>query len=100
MVHDPPGSNPDGGPSKEQPMAHGIPDTGIDDPDYDLVLVLQQALEDCWRYQWFAKDARARGDDEVADFFDELGESDRDIAQRAKKLLLARLDPERTGSNG
>lgn len=63
--------------------------TGERDPVYDLVLVLQQALEDCHRYQCFAGDADA-GDAEVADFFRELADSDRDIAQRAKALLLAR----------
>lgn len=65
--------------------------TGTRDGLYDLILVLQQALEDCVRYQHFAVDARADGDDEIADFFDELAESDRDIAERGKRLLAARL---------
>ncbi|MGN6694183.1 MAG: hypothetical protein ACTHN0_08395 [Aquihabitans sp.] len=62
-------------------------DTGVDDRTYDLVLVMQQALEDCHRYQCFAHDARAAGDDEVADWFDELAASDREIAQKAKSFL-------------
>ena len=66
--------------------------TGVDDPDYDLVLVWQQALEDCFRYQHFAADAEERGDEELVEFFTELADSDRDIAQRAKRLLFARLD--------
>jgi hypothetical protein len=65
--------------------------TGFDDPDYDLILVLQQALEDCYRYQHFAADARERGDDELVDFFTELADSDRDIAARAKRMLVARV---------
>jgi hypothetical protein len=65
--------------------------TGVDDPDYDLVLVLQQALEDCFRYQHFAADAAQRGDDELVDFFTELADSDREIAARAKAMLAARL---------
>jgi hypothetical protein len=65
--------------------------TGFDDPDYDLVLVLQQALEDCYRYQHFAADARERGDTELVDFFTELADADRDIAQRAKSMLVARV---------
>jgi hypothetical protein len=65
--------------------------TGFDDPDYDLVLVLQQALEDCYRYQHFAADAKERGDGELVDFFTELAESDRDIARRAKRMLVARV---------
>jgi rubrerythrin len=65
-------------------------DTGVDDVRYDLVVVLQQALEDCHRYQCFARDARAAGDAEVAGWFDELASSDREIATRAQELLAAR----------
>jgi hypothetical protein len=65
--------------------------TGVDDPDYDLVLVWQQALEDCFRYQHFAADAEERGDEELVEFFTELADSDRDIAARAKRMLLARV---------
>ncbi len=72
-------------------IAPGDVDTGVKDPLYDLILVLQQALEDCYRYQCFAADSRAGGDDELADLFDELAESDRQIAQKAKALLAARI---------
>lgn len=65
--------------------------TGTPDSLYDLILVLQQALEDCVRYQHFAADARNDGDEEIPAFFEELGGSDRDIAERAKRLLAARL---------
>ena len=74
--------------------------TGVDDVAYDLILVFQQALEDAHRYGCFAVDARAAGDDEVAAFFDELATSDRDIAQRAKALMVDRLGeagPDRSG---
>ena len=71
--------------------SHTDVSTGVDDKDYDLVLVWQQALEDCFRYQHFAADARERGDDELVQFFTELAESDRDIAARAKRMLLARV---------
>jgi rubrerythrin len=66
--------------------------TGVDDVVYDLIMVFQQALEDAHRYACFAEDARAAGDDEVASWFDELASSDRDIAQRAKQLMVPRLD--------
>jgi hypothetical protein len=65
--------------------------TGLSDPHYNLVLVLQQALEDCYRYAHFAEDAREDGDDELADLFDELSEKDRELAVRLKGLLAARL---------
>ena len=65
--------------------------TGTKDPLYDLILVTQQALEDCFRYQHFADDAREGGDDELADLFDELAEKDRDLAERTKAILAKRL---------
>ncbi|MBX3286369.1 MAG: hypothetical protein R2746_14470 [Acidimicrobiales bacterium] len=68
-------------------------DTGVPDAVYDLILVFQQALEDCHRYQCFAADARRGGDAEVAAFFAELADSDRDIADRARRMLVARLGP-------
>ena len=40
--------------------SHTDVSTGVDDKDYDLVLVWQQALEDCFRYQHFAADAGRR----------------------------------------
>lgn len=69
---------------------HAEVDTGTKDPLYDLILVLQQALEDATRYELFARDSRAT-DPELADFFDELAASDRDIAERSKSMLAVRL---------
>lgn len=71
--------------------------TGTKDPLYDLILVTQQALEDCFRYQHFADDAREGDDTELADLFDELAEKDRDLAERTKAILAARL-PANTGT--
>lgn len=65
--------------------------TGASDSLYDLVVLLQQALEDCARYQEFARDARADGDEDLASFFDELGVNDRAVAGRARRMLADRL---------
>lgn len=67
-------------------------DTGFDDVSYDLILVLQQALEDAHRYACFASDARTADDGEVASFFEELASSDRDITRKAWALAKARVD--------
>lgn len=67
------------------------PATGMTDPDYNVVLLLQQALEDCYRYQCFAEDARSAGDTELVELFEELADSDRKIAARVKKILAGRL---------
>lgn len=69
----------------------GTVETGVSDSTYDLVVLLQQALEDCARYQHFAQDARADGDDELADFFDELALNDHGVAARARRMLARRL---------
>lgn len=65
--------------------------TGTSDPDYNLVLVLQQALEDCYRYQCFAEDARDAGDDELVELFEQLADQDRELADRVKRMLAERL---------
>ncbi len=68
--------------------------TGLSDHVYDLVLLLQQAASDVVRYTAFARDARdARdaADDEMADWLEELADSDREIVDRAKRMLVARL---------
>lgn len=66
------------------------PDTGTPNHVYDLIVTLQRALEDAWRFEHFADDADDAGDDELADFFRELADSDRDIAARCQALLGAR----------
>jgi hypothetical protein len=73
------------------PEDPGPTPTGVPDHVYDVVLVLQQALADCYRYQRFADDARAAGDPELVDLFEELAGNDRDLAERLKPLLAARL---------
>lgn len=66
-------------------------DTGVSDAEYDLILVLQQALEDCHRYAHFAEDARLAGDDELADLFDELTRQDRELAGRLRAIAARRF---------
>jgi hypothetical protein len=66
-------------------------DTGVSDPEYDLILVLQQALADCHRYAHFAEDARLAGDDELASLFDELSQQDRELAARLRGIARKRF---------
>jgi hypothetical protein len=66
-------------------------DTGVSDPEYDLILVLQQALADCHRYAHFAEDARLAGDDELASLFAELSQQDRDLAERLRGIARKRF---------
>jgi hypothetical protein len=73
------------------------PGTGTSDPLYDLIVLTQQALEDCTRYQHFADDARRGSDEELADFFQELATNDHEVAERAKAMLARRLRTEICG---
>jgi hypothetical protein len=66
-------------------------ETGLPNHVYDLALLLQQAAEDVVRYSAFAHDARAAGDDEFAQWCEELADSDRQIVARAKSMLAKRL---------
>jgi hypothetical protein len=65
--------------------------TGLPNHVYDLVLLLQQAASDVVRYTAFADDARAAGDGELADWCEELADSDREIVARARRMLHERL---------
>jgi hypothetical protein len=65
--------------------------TGLPNHVYDLVLLLQQAASDVVRYSAFADDARAAGDEELAEWLEELADSDREIVDRARSMLLTRL---------
>jgi hypothetical protein len=65
--------------------------TGLPDHVYDLVLLLQQAASDVVRYAAFASDARQAGDTELAAWFEELADNDREIVDRASTMLRERL---------
>ncbi len=65
--------------------------TGLPNHVYDLVLLLQQAASDVVRYTAFAGDARSAGDDEMAEWLEELADSDREIVNRARSMLIDRL---------
>lgn len=67
------------------------PVTGTPDHVYDLVVTFQRALEDALRFHEFAKDADGAGDAELAEWFTELSQSDKEIAEKAKRLLALRL---------
>jgi hypothetical protein len=69
------------------------PLTGERDETYNLVSVLYHALqaaESCARY---VRDADAHGDDQLAQFFEEVRGSQIELAQQAKQFLAERLDP-------
>lgn len=69
-------------------------DTGASDPVYDLVSVLYHALQGAETTMIYSDDADLEGDDELAQFFQEVQAQDRARARRAKALLRKYLAEE------
>jgi len=65
--------------------------TGTTDAAYDLVSVLYHALQGAETYDRYIADAKERGDDELAEFFRDVQQSNSRVATRAKELLGSRL---------
>jgi rubrerythrin len=73
-------------------MTNGQQATGTRDESYNLVSVLYHALQAAETYQQYIDDARSAGDEDLAGFFSDLQEQDRQRADRAKQLLSGRLN--------
>jgi 4-diphosphocytidyl-2C-methyl-D-erythritol kinase len=65
--------------------------TGTRDKHYDLVSILYHTLEEADILEVYMEDAASEGDDELAEFFQQVQEEDRRRAERAKQLLARRL---------
>lgn len=72
-------------------MTNGEQLTGTRDEHYNLVSVLYHTLQEGDTIERYIDDARQAGDDELAGFFQEVQEQDRQRAERAKKLLTERV---------
>jgi rubrerythrin len=66
--------------------------TGTGDVTYDLVSVLYHSLQGAETYEIFVADAEEAGDQELAQFFNDVMEEERRRADRAKALLASRLN--------
>jgi rubrerythrin len=65
--------------------------TGTGDTLYDLVSIIYHALQGAETYGMYIADAEEVGDAELAKFFKEVQDDERQRADRAKKLLAGRL---------
>lgn len=65
--------------------------TGTQDKTYDLLSLLYHTLQGAEALARYIADAERGGDDELAAFFRETLESERDLAERGKALLRERL---------
>ncbi|MFE8600387.1 hypothetical protein [Archangium violaceum] len=65
--------------------------TGTKDENYDVISVLYHCLKGASDIGQYIQDAEQSGDQELVDFFRDYQESQKDLAERAKNLLGARL---------
>ncbi|HWP45893.1 MAG TPA: hypothetical protein VNM22_01915 [Candidatus Limnocylindrales bacterium] len=66
--------------------------TGTRDELYDLISVLYHILQGAETYLQYIEDAEQTGDNELAQFFREIQQQDRQRADRAKELLRQRIN--------
>lgn len=65
--------------------------TGTDNQQFDLMSVMYHALEGAAVYEQYIQDAKEAGDENLANFFQEVKETNCKFADRAKEMLLQRL---------
>lgn len=66
-------------------------ETGMRDEHYDIISTLYHALQGADACRQYIKDAESEGDKEVLDFFHEVQDQNRHLAEKAKKLLANRV---------
>jgi hypothetical protein len=64
------------------------------DKNYNLISVLYQASDNVEQLKTYIQDAQGDGDQELVEFFDGILENNQRAAQRAKEMLVPRLQGE------
>jgi hypothetical protein len=64
------------------------------DKNYNLITVLYQSSDNVESLKTYIQDAQSEGDQELVDFFSAVLESNLRAAQRAKEMLVPRLQSE------
>ena len=64
------------------------------DKNYNLITVLYQSSDNAESLKTYIQDAEQEGDQELVDFFDGILENNLKAAQRAKEMLVPRLQNE------
>lgn len=72
-------------------MNNGEETTGTSDENYNLISLLYHVLDGAETYEMYAEDAEDADDQELAGFFREVQNTNRQLAERAKELLKQRL---------
>ncbi|WP_303907278.1 hypothetical protein [Thiohalomonas denitrificans] len=66
-------------------------ETGMRDEHYDIVSTLYHALQGADICKQYIADAEKDGDKDAADFFHEVQDQNRRMAEKAKQLLVKRV---------
>ena len=64
------------------------------DKNYNLITVLHQSSDNVESLKTYIQDAEAEGDQELVEFSDRVLENNHRVAQRAKEILVPRLQGE------
>ena len=64
------------------------------DKNYNLISVLYQASDNVEELKTYVQDAEQQGDQEIVNFFNEILENNLRASQRAKEMLVPRLQQE------
>ena len=64
------------------------------DKNYNLISVLQQSSENVETLKSYVQDAQQEGDQELEEFFNGILENNVEANQRAKEMLVPRLQQE------
>lgn len=64
------------------------------DKNYNLISVLYQSSDNVESLKTFIQDAEQEGDQELVDFFNGILENNMEAAQRAKEMLVSRIQQE------
>jgi hypothetical protein len=64
------------------------------DKNYNLINILYQSADTAETLKTYVQDAEQEGDQELVDFFGSILENNLEASQRAKELLVTRLERE------
>ena len=63
----------------------------MSDEQYNLVSILYHLLEGAATYEQYTQDAKQAGDNDLANFFQEVKDNNCQMAEKAKQMLAQRL---------
>lgn len=67
------------------------PQSPVKDANFDLISILNASLEMAWTVEEYIADAEKNGDNELAEWFRKIQQSNLKAGEQGKQLLLDRL---------